>query len=52
MLLTGINGIPIHESSFARAFLDAGFVAAPLGFNVRRLLPPPPALAESGSARA
>jgi ATP-dependent Lhr-like helicase len=39
MLITSINGIPVHESSIARTLLDAGFVAAPTGFNVRRVPP-------------
>jgi ATP-dependent helicase Lhr and Lhr-like helicase len=37
ILITSVNGIPVHESSIARILLDAGFVAAPTGFNVRRL---------------
>ncbi len=45
MLLTSLNGTSIHESPFARIFLDAGFVAAPMGFNVRRVLPQLPAAA-------
>jgi ATP-dependent Lhr-like helicase len=40
MLITSVNGIRVHESSIARTLLDAGFVAAPTGFNVRR--PPTP----------
>ncbi len=39
MLLTGVNGSPVHEHWTARVWLDAGFVAAPMGFNVRRALP-------------
>ncbi len=50
MLLTSVNGVAVHESSLARILLDAGFVAAPMGFNVRRLLPPVPARAESVAA--
>ena len=42
MLLISINGTPVHESPIARTLLDAGFVAAPTGFNVRRMLPPVP----------
>jgi ATP-dependent Lhr-like helicase len=45
MLLTGVNGISVHEHWMARVLLDAGFVAAPMGFNVRRLLPSLPAAA-------
>ncbi len=45
MLVTGVNGISVHEHWMARVLLDAGFVAAPMGFNVRRLLPNLPAAA-------
>ena len=36
MLITGINGTPVAEHPFAKFLLDAGFQAAPTGFNVRR----------------
>ncbi|HSY34377.1 MAG TPA: crosslink repair DNA glycosylase YcaQ family protein [Acidobacteriaceae bacterium] len=39
MLITGVNGVPVAEHPLARFLLDAGFQAAPLGFNVRRNLP-------------
>ncbi len=39
MLLTGVNGAPVHEHWTAKVWLEAGFVAAPMGFNVRRVLP-------------
>jgi ATP-dependent Lhr-like helicase len=39
MLVTGVNGEAVHTSWMARILLDAGFVAAPMGFNVRRILP-------------
>jgi ATP-dependent Lhr-like helicase len=39
MLLTALNGIPIADHPTARIWLDVGFVAAPIGFNVRRILP-------------
>jgi len=42
MLISSVNGIPIAEHPLARFLLDAGFQAAPLGFNVRRGLPPLP----------
>ncbi len=42
MLITAINGTPVAEHPIARALLDAGFQAAPMGFNVRRHLPPVP----------
>jgi ATP-dependent Lhr-like helicase len=40
-----VNGVPVAEHSLARFLLDAGFQAAPLGFNVRRGLPPLPGTA-------
>ena len=39
MLIASVNGVAVAEHPFARALLDAGFSAAPLGFNVRRNLP-------------
>ena len=39
MLVTSVNGTAVHEHWMARTLLDAGFVAAPMGFNVRRALP-------------
>jgi ATP-dependent Lhr-like helicase len=39
MLITAVNGVPVAEHPLARFLLDAGFQAAPLGFNVRRTLP-------------
>ncbi len=42
MLITTINGMPVAEHPIARVLLDAGFQAAPMGFNVRRNLPPLP----------
>jgi len=39
MLITQVNGVPVAEHPLARFLLDAGFQAAPLGFNVRRNLP-------------
>ena len=48
MLITSVNGIPVAQHPLARFLLDAGFQAAPLGFNVRRGLPPlPGTLAET-----
>jgi ATP-dependent helicase Lhr and Lhr-like helicase len=41
MLIASVNGVPVAEHPLARFLLDAGFHAAPLGFNVRRGLPPP-----------
>jgi ATP-dependent Lhr-like helicase len=46
MLVTSVNGQSVAESGLARGLLDAGFVAAPMGFNVRRVLPRLPAAAE------
>ena len=42
MLITSINGIAVAEHPIARILLDAGFQAAPMGFNVRHNLPPLP----------
>ncbi len=42
MLIQSINGTPVAEHPMARALLDAGFQAAPMGFNLRRNLPPLP----------
>ncbi len=42
MLIQTVNGIPVAEHPMARALLDAGFQAAPMGFNLRRNLPPLP----------
>ncbi len=39
MLITSINGVAVVEHPLAKFLLDAGFQAAPLGFNVRRNLP-------------
>jgi ATP-dependent Lhr-like helicase len=41
MLIATVNGQPVATHFFARFLLDAGFHAAPLGFNLRRTLPPP-----------
>ena len=42
MFITQVNGVNVAEHPLARFLLDAGFQAAPLGFNVRRNLPPLP----------
>lgn len=39
MLITTVNGIPVAEHPIAKFLLDAGFAAAPMGFNVRKMLP-------------
>ncbi len=39
LLITSINGVSVAEHPLARFLLDAGFQAAPMGFNVRRRLP-------------
>lgn len=39
MLISTVNGQPVADHWFARFLLEAGFHAAPLGFNVRRMLP-------------
>ena len=40
MLIATVNGVAVAEHPLARFLLDAGFQAAPMGFNVRRNLPP------------
>jgi ATP-dependent Lhr-like helicase len=45
LLITSINGVPVAEHPIAKYLLDAGFQAAPLGFNVRRNLPALPSAA-------
>ena len=42
MLIQTINGTAVAEHPMSRALLDAGFQAAPMGFNLRRNLPPLP----------
>ena len=42
LLIASINGTPVASHPIARYLLDAGFHAAPMGFNVRRNLPPLP----------
>ncbi len=49
MLVTSINGIAIAEHWSARVWLDAGFVAGAMGFNVRRVLPALPGAAGVGA---
>jgi ATP-dependent helicase Lhr and Lhr-like helicase len=39
MLIATVNGVKVREHPLAKFLLDAGFQAAPLGFNVRRNLP-------------
>jgi ATP-dependent helicase Lhr and Lhr-like helicase len=41
ILISAVNGIAVAEHPFACFLLDAGFHAAPMGFNVRRLPPMP-----------
>ena len=48
MLIASINGIAAAQHPMARFLLDAGFQAAPLGFNVRRNLPPLPSQSVTG----
>jgi ATP-dependent Lhr-like helicase len=40
MLITTINNTPVAAHWMARALQDAGFQAAPIGFNLRRVLMP------------
>ncbi len=39
LLISSINGQPVHEHWLARFLIDAGFAPAPNGFNMRRVLP-------------
>ncbi|MEZ2348556.1 DNA glycosylase AlkZ-like family protein [Terriglobus sp. RCC_193] len=41
MFVQTINGVNVAEHPMARMLLDAGFLAAPMGFNLRRNLPVP-----------
>ncbi len=52
MLITSLNGVPVAEHPMARMLLDAGFQAAPMGFNVRRGLPPLPRPARTSEVAA
>jgi ATP-dependent Lhr-like helicase len=47
LLITTINGVPVGLHFMARTLQDAGFQAAPLGFNLRRPLIPVPENAET-----
>lgn len=40
MLIATVNGVPVAESPMAKALLETGFVAAPMGFNLRKRLAP------------
>jgi ATP-dependent Lhr-like helicase len=40
MLITSVNGVAIAEHWTAKTWLEAGFVAGAMGFNVRRLPAP------------
>jgi ATP-dependent Lhr-like helicase len=46
LLITSVNGVSVVEHPLARFLLDAGFQAAPMGFNVRRNLPALPGRAQ------
>jgi ATP-dependent Lhr-like helicase len=52
MLITQVNGVNVAEHALARYLLDAGFQAAPLGYNVRRNLPPLPGRATEARPHA
>jgi len=45
LLITSVNGVAVAEHPLAKYLVDAGFQAAPLGFNVRRGLPALPGTA-------
>ena len=36
MLIATVNGVPVAEHPMAKFLLEAGFAAAPMGFNVRK----------------
>ena len=36
MLIASVNGVPVAEHPMAKFLLEAGFAAAPMGFNVRK----------------
>jgi ATP-dependent helicase Lhr and Lhr-like helicase len=36
MLIATMNGVPVAEHAMAKFLLEAGFAAAPMGFNVRK----------------
>jgi ATP-dependent Lhr-like helicase len=36
MLIATVNGVPVAEHPMGRFLLEAGFSAAPMGFNVRK----------------
>ena len=36
MLIAAVNGVPVAEHPMAKFLLEAGFAAAPMGFNVRK----------------
>ena len=40
MLISTVNGVPVREHAIAPYLLEAGFSAAPMGFNVRRRTQP------------
>ena len=46
LLITTINGQPAHLHPLSRFLQNAGFQAAPLGFNVRRILSPAQAVSD------
>ena len=48
LLIATINGTPTHLHWASRILQDAGFQAAPMGFNVRRVLPAPAARPAAG----
>jgi ATP-dependent Lhr-like helicase len=50
LLIASINSQPAHLHPLARFLQDAGFQPGPLGFNMRRILPPPQASTASEAA--
>jgi ATP-dependent Lhr-like helicase len=49
MLITMVSGLPVAEHWMAKAWLEAGFSAGALGFNVRRAITPVDSLASQNA---
>lgn len=48
LLISSINGQPVHEHWLARFLIDTGFAPAPNGFNVRRVATPSASATRNG----
>jgi ATP-dependent Lhr-like helicase len=40
LLISTVNGQPVHEHWLVGLLMDAGFTPGPMGLNMRRILPP------------